>query len=146
MGSRIELQTVEPNAFQAMLGVETYLESTSVDKALVELIKIRASQLNGCGYCTQMHVEIARNLGESEQRIDALSAWSESSLFSERERAALALTDEVTQIANNGVSEQSYQRCQQHFSDREIAQCMMQIVQINSWNRIALATEMVFES
>ena len=145
MEPRLNLQELEPGAFQAMMGVEKYLSAISLDKLLVDLIKIRASQLNGCAYCIQMHTEDARSLGETEQRIYALSAWRESPLFSEQERAVLALTDEVTQISKEAVTEQAYQNCQQYLNDNEIAQCIMQIVQINSWNRIALATKMVFD-
>jgi AhpD family alkylhydroperoxidase len=145
MEPRLNLQTIEPGAFQAMLGLEKYLSGISLDKLLIDLIKIRASQLNGCAYCIQMHTEDARSLGETEQRLYALSAWKESPLFSEQERAVLALTDEVTQISKEAVTEQTYQLCQQYLSDHEIAQCIMQIVQINSWNRIALATKMVFD-
>lgn len=145
MEPRLNLQTLEPGAFQAMLGVEKYLSGISLDKLLIDLIKIRASQLNGCAYCIQMHTEDARSLGETEQRLYALSAWKESPLFSEQERAVLALTDEVTQISNQAVTEQTYQNCQQYLSAHEIAQCIMQITQINSWNRIALATKMVFD-
>ena len=141
----MNLQELEPGIFQAMMGVEKYLSAISLDKRLIDLIKIRASQLNGCAYCIQMHTEDARSLGETEQRIYALSAWKESPLFSEQERAVLALTDEVTQISKKAVTDQTYQNCQQYFSDNEIAQCVMQITQINSWNRIALATKMIFD-
>ena len=141
----MNLQELEPGIFQAMMGVEKYLSAISLDKRLIDLIKIRASQLNGCAYCIQMHTEDTRSLGETEQRIYALSAWKESPLFSEQERAVLALTDEVTQISKKAVTDQTYQNCQQYFSDNEIAQCVMQITQINSWNRIALATKMIFD-
>ena len=145
MEPRLNLHELEPVAYQAMMGVEKYLSGISLDKLLIDLIKIRASQLNGCAYCIQMHTEDARSLGETEQKLYALSAWRESPLFSDQERAVLALTDEVTQISKEAVTEQTYQHCQQYFSDHEIAQCIMQIVQINSWNRIALATKMVFD-
>ena len=145
MEPRINLQALEPGAYRAMMGMEKYLSAISLDKRLIDLIKIRASQLNGCAYCIQMHAEDARSLGETEQRLYGLSAWKESPLFSEQERAVLALTDEVTQISKDAVTEQTYQHCQHYLSDNEIAQCIMQIVQINSWNRIALATKMVFD-
>ena len=145
MEPRLNLHELEPVAYQAMMGVEKYLSGISLDKLLIDLIKIRASQLNGCAYCIQMHTVNARNQGETEQRLYALSAWKESPLFSGQERAVLALTDEVTQISKEAVTEQTYQHCQQYLSDNEIAQCIMQITQINSWNRIALATKMVFD-
>ena len=145
MEPRLNLHELEPVAYQAMLGVEKYLSGISLDKLLIDLIKIRASQLNGCAYCIQMHTVNARNQGETEQRLYALSAWKESPLFSDQERAVLALTDEITQISKEAVTEQTYQHCQQYLSDNEITQCIMQITQINSWNRIALATKMVFD-
>ena len=145
MEPRLNLHELEPVAYQAMMGVEKYLSGISLDKLLIDLSKIRASQLNGCAYCIQMHTVNARNQGETEQRLYALSAWKESPLFSGQERAVLALTDEVTQISKEAVTEQTYQHCQQYLSDKEIAQCIMQITQINSWNRIALATKMVFD-
>ena len=141
----MNLQALEPGAYQAMMGMEKYLSAISLEKRLVDLIKIRASQLNGCAYCIQMHTGEARTQGETEQRLYALSAWKESPLFSEQERAVLALTDKVTHISKEAVTEQTYQHCQQYLSDNEIAQCIMQIIQINSWNRIALATKMVFD-
>ncbi|MBV1913963.1 MAG: carboxymuconolactone decarboxylase family protein [Pseudomonadales bacterium] len=142
MQSRVNVQQTEPHAFKAMIGIENYLASTGQDTGLVELIKIRASQLNGCAYCIQMHVDIARKQGETEHRIHATSAWKESPLFSEKERTLLALTDEITNISNNAVSGKTYQDCQSYFNENEIAQYIMQIVQINSWNRIALATKL----
>ena len=97
MEPRLNLHELEPVAYQAMMGVEKYLSGISLDKLLIDLIKIRASQLNGCAYCIQMHTVNARNQGETEQRLYALSAWKESPLFSGQERAVLALTDEVTE-------------------------------------------------
>ena len=142
MQSRVNVQQAEPQAFEAMIGMEKYLGSTGQDTALVELIKIRASQLNGCAYCIQMHVDIARKQGETEERINAISAWKESPLFSDKERTLLALTDEITNISNHAVREKTYRDCQSYFNENEIAQYIMQIVQINSWNRIALATKL----
>ncbi|MEW5057107.1 MAG: carboxymuconolactone decarboxylase family protein [Cycloclasticus sp.] len=144
MQSRLNLQTIEPAAYHAMLGMESYLESCDLDSTLKELIKISASQLNGCAYCIQMHADVARKQGETEHRIDALAAWQESPLFSEQERAVLALTEEVTNISNGAVTDKTYRNCKRHLNDHLIAQCIMFIVQINSWNRIALATKMVF--
>ena len=141
MQPRFNLQTIEPNAYQAILGIEVYLESCELEPALIELIKIRVSQLNGCAYCIQMHADIACKQGESEHRIYALSAWQQSSLFSDQERATLALTDEVTYISNSAVRDKTYDNCKRFYSDKVIAQCIMVIVQINTWNRIALASK-----
>lgn len=145
MQSRVNVQQTEPQAFEAMMGMEEYLSSTGQDARLVELIKIRASQLNGCAYCIQMHADTARKQGETEHRIYAISAWRESPLFSNKERTLLALTDEMTNISERAVTEKTYNDCQSHFSDQEIAQYIMQIVQINSWNRIVLATKLKFD-
>ena len=144
MESRLDLKTTEPKAYESMLNMENYLASTGLDKTLVELIKIRASQINRCAYCIHMHADIARKQGETEHRIYALSAWKESPLFSEKERALLALTDEVTHISDQAVSDHTYLECQRYFDGQKIAQYIMQIVQINSWNRIALATQLKF--
>ena len=141
MQSRFNLQIDEPNAYQAILGIEVYLECCKFVPVLIELIKIRASQLNGCAYCIQMHADIARKQGESEHRIYALSAWQQSSLFSDEESAILALTDEVTHISNSAVRDKIYENCKRFYSDKVIAQCIMVIVQINTWNRIALASK-----
>ena len=105
MSQRINIQALEGDAYTAMFGLEKYLSRSSVDASLRELIKIRASQINGCAYCIQMHTEQARKAGETEQRIYALAAWQESPLFNDTERAVLALTDEVTRIADGGLSD-----------------------------------------
>ncbi len=142
MEKRIDIGSLEPNAYKAMLGLEAYLSETTLDAPIKELIKIRASQINGCAYCIHMHTEEARKLGESEQRIYALSAWKESPLFTDRERAVLSLTDEMTLIANDGLSHGSYEAARQALGDNGLAEAMMQIVAINAWNRWAVATAM----
>jgi len=125
--------------------VEKYLRNTSYPHKYRELIKIRASQINGCAYCITMHTQEARKIGETEQRIYALSAWRESPLFSDEERAILAFTEEVTLIANGGVREKTFENMRLYFDDNTIAQILFQISQINTWNRIAVTTHMVFE-
>jgi AhpD family alkylhydroperoxidase len=142
---RIDINTLEPNAYKAMFGLEKYLSTTTLDALIKELIKIRASQINGCAYCIQMHTESARKMGESEQRIYALSAWKESPLFSDQERAVLSLTDEMTLIADNGLSEECYEAALQALGENTLAEAMMQIVAINAWNRMAIATAMQHE-
>ena len=142
MGKRIDIRNLEPNAYNAMFGLEKYLSGTTLDAVTKGLIKIRASQINGCAYCIQMHTEEARKLGESEQRIFALSAWRESPLFTDRERAVLSLTDEMTLIAKDGLSQGSYEAVLQALGENALAEAMMQIVTINAWNRIAVATAM----
>lgn len=142
MKQRISIKELEPNAYQAVFGLEKYLESVSVDMAIRELVKIRTSQINGCAYCIDMHTAQAINNGETPRRIFALSAWWESPLFSEKEKSALALTEEVTRIAEKGLTEATYQRARQYFTENEIAQLIMQTGTINLWNRMAIATHM----
>lgn len=142
MNKRIELDKIEPKAYQAMFGLEKYISDCTIEDSLKELIKIRASMVNRCAYCIQMHTLAAREHGESEQRLYALSAWQESPLFSELERAVLALTDEVTLIGEQGLTTETYQAAQSHLGDKVLAQCIIQIVTINAWNRIAIATKL----
>ncbi|UNP89564.1 carboxymuconolactone decarboxylase family protein [Aeromonas encheleia] len=142
MSDRIQLAQQIPAAIQAMMGLESYLGSTEIPSRLKELIKLRASMINGCAYCIQMHAEVAMKPQESPQRLLALAAWRESPLFDERERAVLALTDEVTLIAGQGLSEEVYRQGLALLGETLLAQCLMQIVTINAWNRIAVATRM----
>jgi len=137
--------SLEPNAYKAMLGLEEYLSKTSLDALTKELIKIRTSQINGCSYCIQMHSEEARKLGESERRIYALSAWKESPLFSDKEKAILLLTDEITLISNNGVSKNCYKQALQALGENALAEAIMLIVTANAWNRIGISTAMRHE-
>ena len=145
MNKRIDIIQLEPNAYKAMLGLEKYLGGTELKVRLKELIKIRASQINGCAYCIQMHTEEALKEGETEQRIFALSTWKESPLFSETEKAILALTEEVTFISERGLSSKSYDAALSALGERTLAQAIMQIVTINAWNRMAEATHMIHE-
>jgi len=145
MEKRIDINNLQPNAYKAMFGLENYLSKTTLDALTKQLIKIRASQTNGCAYCIQMHTEEAKNLGESEQRIYALSAWKESPLFSDKERALLSLTDEITLIAQNGLSKNVYEKALQALGEDSLAEAIMQIVTINAWNRLAVATAMRHE-
>ena len=145
MTTRIDISQLEPKAYQAMLSLEGYLADCDLDSSLKELIKLKASMINQCAYCIQMHSEQARKHGESEQRIYALPAWQESPLFTDEERAVLALTEEVTDIANAGLSDATYNLCTELFDEQKVAQLIMQVVTINAWNRIALATKLVYE-
>ncbi len=145
MKNRISINDLEPDAYQSMFGIEKYLSSVGLETSLKELIKIRASQINGCAYCIQMHTEQARAQGETEQRIYALSAWKESPLFSEKERAILALTEEVTQISIQGLTKETYEKALKELGENKLAQSIMQIVAINAWNRIAVSTSMQHE-
>lgn len=142
---RITIKDLEPDAFKTMLGMEQYIKNSQIPVLLRELIKIRASQLNGCAYCLDMHTQEAIRIGETQRRIFALSAWKESPLFTEEERAVLQLTEEVTLISEEGVSDETYKAVLDFFGENVLAQIIMQIIIINSWNRIAVATHQIFE-
>lgn len=142
MQDRIRIEQLEPASYKPMIGLEQYLGETNIEPSLRELIKIKASMINKCAYCIQMHTQQARKSGETEQRLYALAAWQESSLFTEKERAVLALTEEVTLISDQGLSDEIYSACIKLLGKHGVAQCIMQIVTINAWNRIALSTKM----
>lgn len=142
--TRISIKELEPTAYKAMLGLEQYIRNTKIAPLLLELIKIRASQINGCAYCIDMHTQEAMNIGETAQRIFALSAWKESPLFTAAERAVLQLTEEVTFISKDAVSDETYDKVLKIHGENELAQTIMQIIIINSWNRIAVSTRQVF--
>ncbi len=145
MEKRIDVQRIEPKAYEAMLGLEKYLSTSTLDKKLIELIKTRASQINGCAYCIEMHANDALKYGETQRRIFAVSAWWESPLFDEKEKIALKMAEEITLIAKEGLSSETYRKAKENFSDNEIAQIIMVTVTINSWNRIAVSTHQVHE-
>jgi AhpD family alkylhydroperoxidase len=144
MSARINISQLEPQAIKAMMGLENYMGGADLPPKLCELIKIRASIVNNCAYCIQMHTLESKKLGEDEQRLFALAAWQESPLFTDKERSVLALTDAVTDIAKEGVTDVVYRQCLAVLGEQALAQCMMQIVTINAWNRIAVATKMQF--
>jgi AhpD family alkylhydroperoxidase len=126
-----------PEAVAAFRGVETYVRQCGLDHTLLELIKTRASQINGCAYCIDMHTKDARARDETEQRLYALSAWAETPFFTERERAALAWTEAVTRIAEGQVPEALYEALRRHFSEKEVVDLTMAVIAINGWNRLA---------
>ena len=142
MSHRIQLANQVPAAVSAMMGLESYLGGTDIPLSLKELIKLRASMINGCAYCIEMHADVAMKHGESAQRLLALAAWQESPLFDARERAVLALTDEVTLIADKGLTTQTYEAALAQLGETLLAQFLVQVVTINAWNRIAVATRM----
>jgi AhpD family alkylhydroperoxidase len=143
MEHRINFAAIEPAAYKALLSLESYLATTTISKTLKELIKIRASQINGCAFCINMHTIDARKQGETEQRIYLLNAWREvHDLYTDEEKAVLALTEEMTLITNGGVSDATYQQVKSFFDDKQLAQIMMAIITINSWNRMSVATQL----
>ena len=136
MTPRIDLFKTAPDAIKAMMGLETYVRNCGLEPSLIELVKMRASQLNGCAFCLDMHARDARRLGESEQRLYLLSAWRESPLYSDRERAGLGWTEVLTRLPDAGVPDAVYDEVTAHFTEGEIARLSMLIVAINGWNRL----------
>jgi AhpD family alkylhydroperoxidase len=138
MSSRIEFTKVAPGAYRAMLGLEKYLHDCGLETSLLELIKMRASQINGCAFCLDMHSKDARAAGETEQRLYLLDAWREAPFYSERERAALAWTEALTLVADSHVPDEVYNQACQHFSEKELVNLSLAIVAVNGWNRLAI--------
>jgi len=142
---RISVKESAPNGYKAMLVLDDYTSEAKIEPRIRELIKIRASQINGCAYCIDMHTKDSRSLGESERRIYALSAWRESPLFDDKERAMLAATDEMTNISFSGLTEETYVNLSKYFDARTIADLILLNVTINAWNRIAVSTHLKFD-
>jgi AhpD family alkylhydroperoxidase len=142
MKTRIHIDKVEPAGYSAILGLEKFIESTSLTRTHKELIKIRASQINGCAFCINMHTKDARKAGETEQRIYALNAWRDTPFFTEEERAILALTEEVTLISNH-VSDETYEAAAKILDEKYLAQVILAIITINAWNRIGISTNLI---
>jgi AhpD family alkylhydroperoxidase len=134
----LDYAKLAPETALAMYGLGNYLAGCGLEHGLLELVKIRASQINGCAYCIDMHTKDARAGGETEQRIYALNAWRETPFFTERERAALAWAESVTHIGN-GVPDELYAEARQHFSEKELADLTWAVAAINAWNRIAIS-------
>ena len=142
MEKRININEVEPQAYKAMYALEGYMATSQLSKTHKELIKIRASQINGCAFCIDMHTKDALKYGETNQRIFLLNAWRETDLFTEEEKVILAITEEITLIHNCGLSDETYQKAEQFFDKNTIAQIIMAVVTINAWNRIAVSTQL----
>ena len=141
MAQRLDLSALVPDFYKAMVGVEQAVRESGIDPGLYELVKIRASQINGCAFCLDMHHREARKGGESQRRLDVLSAWREApSFFSPAERAALALTESATLIAEDGVPEPVWDEAIDALGEKGVAQVLMAVVAINSWNRLAVST------
>ena len=138
MSATIDFRKASPQGIAALHQLEKYLTDSGLDPLLLHLVKTRASQINGCAYCLDMHTKDARAVGESEQRLYTLSAWRETPFFSERERAALAFTEAVTRIAEHREGEVVQEELRRHFSEKEIVDLTLTIVAINAWNRLAV--------
>jgi AhpD family alkylhydroperoxidase len=138
MQPRIDYQTIAPDAFKAVLGVERYARNSGLEQSLLHLVKLRASYINGCAYCIDMHTKDARHHGESEQRLFAVAVWHETPFFTDRERAALQWTEAVTRMAPGGVSDEVYEHARTQFTEVELVNLTMVVIAINSWNRLAV--------
>ncbi len=139
MEERIHYMRVSPGAYHAMLELEEYLHDCGLEESLLNLIKLRASQINGCAYCLDMHWKDLRVLGESEQRLYSLDAWQESPYYTDRERAALAWTEAVTRVSETHVPDEVYEEAKKHFSEKELADLTVAVAAINAWNRLAIS-------
>lgn len=144
MKTRMNLGEVAPEAYKAMFGLEKYINNSELSKAHKHLIKIRASQINGCAFCINMHTEEARKDGETEKRIYALNAWWDTNYFTAEERALLALTEEVTRITGK-VSDETYENAVNLLGESYTAVAIMAIVAINGWNRMSISTHLMPE-
>jgi len=136
---RIDHSRVSPGANQAMYAIERYVRQCLLDPQLLELVKLRASQINGCAYCVDMHTKDARARGETEQRLYAVVVWREAPFFTQRERAALAWTEAVTLVSRDQVPDDVFEIARKQFSDKELVDLTMAIVAINGWNRLAIS-------
>src|SRR6188768_187410 len=139
MQARIDLMRVNPGIMQAMLGLERQVRQARLDHKLIDLVRMRASQLNGCAYCLDMHTKDARAGGETEQRLYALPAWRATPFYTDRERVALAWTEAVTLIGQGPVADTLYEEARRHFSERELVDLTLALIAINGWNRLSIA-------
>ena len=140
---RLDYKSVAPAGYQALSGLETYVKHCGLERALLELVRLRASQLNGCAYCIDMHTKDARAQGETEQRLYALEAWRETPFYTERERAALAWTEAVTKVFDGHVPDEVYEHARQYFAEKELVDLTLTVTTINGWNRLAISCRTV---
>lgn len=139
MDSRINYLKASPEGVKAMMGLENFINKTGLDKTLLNLVKVRASQINGCSYCVDMHSAEARKNGESERRLYAVAVWRETPFFNEKERAALAWTEAVTLLSETHAPDDVYQEVTKHFNEKETVDLTFAIITINGWNRLAVS-------
>ena len=142
MKKRFLMKVVQPEAYKAMRVLENYLDTANISAVHKELIKIRASQINGCAFCIDLHTKDARKLGETEQRIYLLNAWRETDIFTPEEKIILALTEEITLIHQHGLSDEVYDKAIEYFGEEKTAQLIMAVININSWNRTGISLRM----
>ncbi|QXI36468.1 carboxymuconolactone decarboxylase family protein [Pseudomonas xantholysinigenes] len=143
MHDRIEWAKHSPEAYKAMVGLEQALVSSGLEHSLLELVRLRASQINGCAYCVNMHANDARKAGETEARLQTLSVWRETRYFTPRERAALAWVESLTRLPERGAPQEQYQALLEHFDAKEVANLTLAIATINAWNRFGVGFAMV---
>jgi AhpD family alkylhydroperoxidase len=143
MDARFNYAKAAPAGYKAMLGLEEFLEHSGLEEPLLHLVRLRASQVNGCAYCLDMHWKDLRALGETEQRLYSLDAWRECPYYTDRERAALAWTEAVTLITNGHVPDAVYDAVRAHFDETELSALTFAVVTINAWNRLSIAARTV---
>ena len=136
---RLNYSKIAPDGYHAMRKLNDYVKSSGLDPSLLELVKLRSSQINGCAYCIDMHTKDARSQKETEQRLYALSAWRETPFYTDRERAALAWTEAVTLLAETHVPDDVYELAHKHFAEKELVDLTLAIIVINGWNRLAVS-------
>ena len=139
MQARLNVNLLAPNGYKALLGLQAYVNGSGIERPLLELVKVRASQINGCAFCIAMHVTDATRAGETHERLHLLNAWRETGLYTDRERAALAWTEALTLVAEDDVPDEIYEAARQQFSEKELVDLAYAIVAINAWNRINIA-------
>jgi AhpD family alkylhydroperoxidase len=140
MHQRLDLTKVAPDGYKAMLGVHSYVQNSGLGLGLLELIKMRVSQINGCAFCIAMHVPLARKHGVSEDQLHLLAAWREAALYSQKERAALAWAEALTHPTGGDVADELYTDLCRHFSEKEVANLSFAVAEINAWNRLMICT------
>jgi AhpD family alkylhydroperoxidase len=143
MEPRLDVTMISPAAERAMFRLEKFVRESGLETSLLELVRLRASQINGCAYCIDMHTKDARVEGETEQRLYAVTAWRETPFFTDRERAALEWTEVVTEIAHNHISDEIYHRVRKHFNEVDLVNLTLAVIAINGWNRLAIPFRMV---
>lgn len=142
---RIDVRKITPQAFETVINLERYIHTLGLEERLIELVKLRASQMNGCAFCVDMHARRLRELGEPNERIDAVAAWSEGPFFDERERAALAWTESVTLLSEDHVPDSLFEQVRAEFDEAELVHLTMVVATINVWNRLAVSFRAVPE-
>lgn len=139
MKNRLSYGELSPKGVSALTDLEKYIRSSTIEHSLLELVKLRASLINGCAFCIDMHTKDARKKGESEQRLYTLSAWREAPFYTEKERAALEWTEAVTKISEHQVTDELFEKMKNHFSEKEIVDLTLAVIAINGWNRLAIS-------